>query len=101
MRQDENRHPRVTTHVFDQLDYKALGAIYCDEGGEEFWKDRREPCQTLGVQMAKILRRRLKSEGRSLYVGAGVAEIPMLVMETLELHRKVAAFNYAPKKSPC
>ena len=43
--------------------------------------------------MAKILRRRLKSEGRSLYVGAGVAEIPMLVMETLELHRKVAAFN--------
>jgi hypothetical protein len=83
----------VITRIFDRLDYKALGAIYCDEGGEEFWKDRREPCQTLGVQMAKILRRRLKSEGRSLYVGAGVAEIPMLVMETLELHRKVAAFN--------
>ena len=33
----------LITHVFDELDYKALGAIYCDEGGEEFWKDRREP----------------------------------------------------------
>ncbi|MGH7229906.1 MAG: hypothetical protein ACREJU_00925 [Nitrospiraceae bacterium] len=79
--------------IFDQLDYKALAAIYCDEGGEEFWKDRRELCQTLGIRVAEVLRNRLRPEGQSLYVGAGVAEIPMLVMETTELRRKVAAFN--------
>lgn len=83
----------VITRIFNQLDYNALGRIYCDEGGEEFWKDRREPCQALGVAMAEVLRRRLQPGGRSLYVGAGVAEIPALVMETLELHRQVAAFN--------
>jgi hypothetical protein len=81
------------TRVFDQLEYKTLGVIYCDEGGEEFWNDRREPCQTLGIGLAEILRDRLRPGGRSLYVGAGVAEIPVLAMETLELHRKAAVFN--------
>ena len=47
----------------------------------------------MGVKLATVLRHRLQPWGRSLYVGAGVAEIPMLVMETQELSREVAAFN--------
>ena len=68
------------TRVFDSLDYAALGAIYCHEGGDAFWEERREPCRTLGINLAEVLRGRLAPHGRSLYVGAGVAELPMLAM---------------------
>ncbi|MEK6604103.1 MAG: hypothetical protein AABY69_06825 [Nitrospirota bacterium] len=79
--------------IFDSLDYAALGAIYCHEGGDAFWAERREPCRTLGITLAEVLRGRLAPNGRSLYVGAGVAELPMLAMETLDLHRTVEAYN--------
>jgi len=81
------------TTVFSELDYQALGSVYCDEGGEAFWKDRRKPCQRFGTNVAKALKERLSPSGRSLYVGAGVAEIPSLIMETLELNRKVFPHN--------
>jgi len=84
---------RAITRIFDNLDYSSLGAIYCDEGGDVFWEERREPCQTLGIRLAEVLRARLQPKGRSLYVGAGVAEIPILAMETLELEREIAAYN--------
>jgi len=67
--------------------------MYCDEGDDAFWKDRRGPCQKLGIKLAEVLRGRLRPRGRSLYVGAGVAEIPVLVMETIELGRSVAVYN--------
>ncbi len=79
--------------LFDTLDYAALGAIYCHEGGDAFWAERREPCRTLGITLAEVLRDRLAPKGRSLYVGAGVAELPMLAMETLDAHRTVEAYN--------
>ncbi len=79
--------------VFNTLDYATLGAVYCDEGGEAFWQERRGPAQELGIQMAEILLDHLRPKGRSLYVGAGVAEIPTLIMETLELSREIHAYN--------
>lgn len=79
--------------IFERQDYAALGAIYCYDGGEEFWQEKRGPCQRLGVELAEVLLGRLRSGGRSLYVGAGVAEIPLLAMETMELRRTVAAYN--------
>lgn len=79
--------------IFHSLDYRALGAIYCHEGGDAFWEERREPCQKLGIQLAEVLRDRLRPNGRSLYVGAGVAELPMLAMETIDLHRTVEAYS--------
>ena len=81
------------TRIFNSLDYAALGPIYCDEGGDAFWQERRGPCQELGIKLAAVLRDRLRPGGRSLYVGAGVAELPPLMMETVELHRTVAAYN--------
>jgi hypothetical protein len=36
---------------------------------------------------------RLAAGGRSLYVGAGVAELPVLLVESLELHRTVLSCN--------
>jgi len=79
--------------IYRALDYKALGPIYCDEGGDAFWEDRREPCQKMGIAIAKVLKARLPLQGRSLYVGAGVPEIPVLLMERLELNRTVCPYN--------
>lgn len=79
--------------MYEALDYKGLGPIYCDEGGDEFWNDRREPCQKLGSAIARALKARLPPHGRSLYVGAGVPEIPPLLMEHLELNRTVCPYN--------
>jgi len=84
---------RAIAGIFERQDYAALGAIYCYEGGEEFWREKRGPCQRLGIKLAEVLLGRLRRGGRSLYVGAGVAEIPVLAMETMELGRKVIAFN--------
>ena len=81
------------TQMYLALDYEGLAPIYCDEGGDEFWKDRRGPCQKLGSAIAKALKGRLPQNGRSLYVGAGVPEIPPLLMEYLELNRTVCPYN--------
>ncbi len=79
--------------IYQSLDYNGLGQIYCDEGGDEFWEDRRGPCQKMGIAIAKALKIRLPPQGRSLYVGAGVPEIPPLFMEHLELNRTVCPYN--------
>jgi hypothetical protein len=84
---------QAIARIFDRLDYASLGPIYCDEGGEAFWEERRGPCQDLGTRLASVLLGRLAPKGRSLFVGAGVAEIPVLVGETLELQREVVACN--------
>ncbi len=89
---------RAIAGIFDRLDYARLGSIYCDEGGDAFWKAKRGPCRKLGIKMAEVLLGRLKPKGRSLYVGAGVAELPLLVMETMELGRDVTVCNLRAKE---
>lgn len=84
---------RTIGEIFQRLNYQALGPVYCDEGGDEFWKAKRSPCLRIGTRLAEMLRPKLGAEGRSLYVGGGVPEIPALVMETMELGRKVSAHN--------
>lgn len=79
--------------IFRRLDYAALGPVYCDEGGDEFWKAKRGLCRRRGSVIAAALRPKLAFGGRSLYVGAGVPEIPMLVMEVMELTRTLSAYN--------
>ena len=84
---------RTIARVYERLDYRALGQVYCYEGGDEFWRAKRRPCQRLGCLVAVALRARLARGGRSLYVGAGVAELPVLLAETLELQRTVESYN--------
>jgi hypothetical protein len=81
------------TRIFARLDYKALGPVYCYEGGDEFWQAKRGPCERLGSRIARALADRLNPHGRSLYVGAGVAELPPLLMEALELQREIEPYN--------
>jgi hypothetical protein len=84
---------RAVAQAFDLLDYGRLAGIYCYEGGEEFWKAKRQLCRRLGLQVGEALLKRLSAGGHSLYVGAGVAELPALLVESLELHRTVHACN--------
>jgi hypothetical protein len=93
MKRLERATRKRITAIFRRLDYETLGRLYCEEGGEAFWKDRRGPCQEFGIRIAEALLDRLPVGGRSLYVGAGVAEIPMIAAESLDLRRQVAAFN--------
>ena len=89
---------RTIAKVFDRLDYETLAQVYCDQGGGAFWRDRRGPCRRLGMHIARVLRSRLRPKGRSLYIGAGVAEVPVLVMEALELTRGVTPYNLRKKE---
>ncbi len=82
---------RAIEQALSRLDYAALGPIYCDEGGEAFWRARKRTCLTMGITIAGALTQRLARHGRSLYVGAGVAELPMLITETLDMARAVEA----------
>ena len=84
---------RLLAGLYARLDYRALESVYCDEGGDKFWRAKRGPCLRLGSRVAVALRRKLRKGGRSLYVGAGVAELPALAMETVELRRTVEARN--------
>lgn len=92
-RSPQSRTRQVIREVFSKLDYTVLGDVYCEEGGEAFWNVHRKKCQTMGMKIGEALKRRLSQKGKSLYVGAGVAELPMLVMETLEMNRTVQAYN--------
>jgi len=83
----------ATSQLFARLDYKALGPVYCYEGGDEFWQAKQGPCERLGSRIARALADRLDPHGRSLYVGAGVAELPPLLMEALDLQREVEPYN--------
>ena len=84
---------QITRNLFDQLDFKRLGPVYCYEGGDEFWRAKRRPCERLGSHISQALLRKLRRGGRSLYVGAGVAELPCLLAEAIELHRHVEPYN--------
>ncbi len=84
---------RLVTEVYGRLDYEALGPVYCYEGGDEFWRAKRGPCDRLGSRVAVALKKKLGRGGRSLYVGAGVAELPALITETVELSRAVEPYN--------
>ena len=88
---NSTRH--VIASVFDHLDYKSLEPVYCYEGGDEFWRVKRRPCERLGINISKVLLRKLRRGGRSLYVGAGVAELPCLLAEAVERHRHVEPYN--------
>lgn len=84
---------QVIATIFTQLNYKRLESVYCYEGGDEFWRTKRAPCRRMGIKVAETLVKKLPTDGRSLYVGAGVTELPALLAEALELQRQVEPYN--------
>lgn len=80
---------RVLRVVLARVDFAALGDLYCDYGGDEFWADRTEPLIELGLRWAAAVVRRVPAAGTSFYLGAGIAELPALIAEHLQLGRQV------------
>ena len=79
--------------VLAAADWQALGELYFHEDGEREWRERRKPVVELGLQLARRLARQVEPGGVSLWVGAGVAELPVLLAESLLLQRTVVACN--------
>jgi hypothetical protein len=88
-----NSTQALLRRLFDDLDYQALAAVYCEAGGEAFWAAHRDPALELGQRWALACSKRLSRGGHSLYVGAGVAELAVLVTEVCDLERQVRVAN--------
>lgn len=84
---------RILATLFGHLDYGRLGPVYCYEGGDAFWAAKRRLCLHRGLAVAEALLARVPPGGRSLYVGAGVAELPCLMAEALDGRRRVEPYN--------
>ena len=84
---------KLTERVLERLDWQALGEIYFHWGGEQFWQQRLPQVVALGEQLGMRLLQQVPKHGASLWVGAGVAELPVLLAEVLLHERTVVAAN--------
>ncbi len=86
------------------IDTKPLESVYCDEGGDAFWADRLPAVRSCGLAQGAALLRHMDAwlgpeqsgtqlRGRSLYVGAGIAELPALVAESVTTEREIDVVN--------
>ena len=92
--QDVRRFGAALGALDAALDWEELGRAYCHAGGEEFFPaEQRAAIADAGLQFAADLGQVLAPRGRSLYVGAGVAELAPLAFERLVLHRAVHAIG--------
>ena len=82
-----------------ELDWELLEGLYCwDDGAGFFAPEQREAAMEAGLQVAAALAERLADlpsagPGRSLYVGAAVAELAPMLCEGLVMGREVLALN--------
>ena len=74
-------------------DWQALGEIYFHWGGEQFWAEKAPQVGELGERLARALLPKIRAAGASLWVGAGVAELPVLLAEVMLRGRDVVATN--------
>ena len=80
--------------LWAELDWEGLGGVYCDAEAPDFFDDeRQELVRDVGLEVALDLTAHLPGGGRSLYVGAGVAELVPLCVEALLQERDVRALT--------
>ncbi len=81
--------------IDEALDWSGLGRVYCHEGGESFFApEQREAIRDTGLALATDLQRALaqlppESPGRSLWMGAAVAEHVPILFDHILLERDV------------
>ncbi len=81
--------------IQDELDWERLGRAYCEGDGTDFFDaELRERWLDVGLQIADALARELRGAGgRSLYVGAALAEVPTMLVESIMLGRDLVWIN--------
>ncbi len=88
-----NAAKEATKAVLDRLDWAALGDIYFHENGEHELRERRKAIFACGISLAEVLLPQLRHGGASLWVGAGIGELPVLLAEAMRGDREVFATN--------
>jgi len=80
-----------------ELDWERLGRTYCEGDGTDFFHDElRERWLDVGLKIADVLAGHLTSgSGRSVYIGAALAELPIMLVESIVLGREVVWINVA------
>ncbi len=78
-----------------ELDWELLGQSYCEGDGATFFDDElREHTLDTGLRFAEDVAQALEERpGRSVYLGADVAELPVILSEHLLLGRRVEWLN--------
>ncbi|MFT7486547.1 MAG: hypothetical protein ACI9F9_002402 [Candidatus Paceibacteria bacterium] len=82
----------------EELDWPKLGELHCSQGGKDFFSPEQvEATREAGLMIAGELGDRLaqlgNGPGRSLYVGAAVAELVPILVEQLVLGRELRLIN--------
>lgn len=73
-----------------EVDWDAVAAVYCDGDAAGFFdEERRGAVLDAGLKLAADLGEELAPGGRSLYVGAAVAELAPMLFEAILLERRV------------
>lgn len=89
------RFAAALSTLHEELDWGLLGDLYCHAGGEHFFPQaQREALLDAGLQIAEELADAIGSlpaggPSRSLYLGAAVAELAPILLETLVGGREV------------
>jgi hypothetical protein len=81
--------------VEEELDWELLGRAYCDGDGSDFFDaELRERIHDTALHFVDDLAAALGgARGRSLYVGAALAELPVILAEHFVLGRRVEWLN--------
>lgn len=89
------RFGAVLSELEAELDWALLGRCACEGDGSDFY-DRalRERILDTGLRFAEDVGRALEERpGRSLYLGAEIAELPVILAEHLVLGRRIEWLN--------
>ncbi len=95
MRERAERFARALAAVEEELDWAALGEVYCEgQDVDLFVPEQVEALRDTGLLLADDLATALAelrpdAPPRSLYVGAGVAELAPMICETIVFGREV------------
>jgi len=86
-----------------ELDWRLLGELSCDGDGSEFFDpESRAALLDAGLRLAGDLGAALAGldggAGRSLYVGASVAELPVILFDSIVARRRVLWRNPAQRE---
>ncbi len=82
------------SEVWDELDWELLGRSCCEGDGSEFFDEPlRARILETGLSLAGDLGDVLEEGGSSLYLGAEIAELPVMLAERIVLGRRIEWLN--------
>ncbi|MFT5731560.1 MAG: hypothetical protein ACJA2W_000022 [Planctomycetota bacterium] len=85
------RFGAVLAELDAAIDWELLAPVYCEGDASGFFdEERRSAITDAGLKLASEIGEQLKPGGKSLYIGAAVAELVPMMFEAIVLNRKVA-----------